>query len=191
MGLKIGPSDVLSNNFDLWIVSHGGVASNALCDYLEEKGIKTRPENYGLICHKSHPGTSVDIPILVVYGDYEKSIRSMDRRGFLSANATKMRFGMNLPEIKLERLIHNYPADPLGIKFFLDSFAYAKNENLDNIQFLEYPYREKTLEGVLRDLGLNVDVSSFNLRERKKKWLPISSPVEKIIDIYRDYEFQK
>ena len=89
---EIGPSDVDVDSIDLWVVSHGGVASNAICDFLENNGIRTRPKNYGLICHKKHPGYSVKVPILVVYGDFEMSIKSMDRRKFLTANATKMRY---------------------------------------------------------------------------------------------------
>ena len=62
---EIGPSEVDVNSIDLWVVSHGGVASNAICDFLEINGIRTRPDNYGLICHKMHPGSGVNIPILV------------------------------------------------------------------------------------------------------------------------------
>ena len=66
----LGPSEPNADDMDVWVVSHGGVASNALCDHMEAQGIRTRPENYGLICHKQHPGISVGKPILIIHGDY-------------------------------------------------------------------------------------------------------------------------
>ena len=153
---EIGPSDVDSDSIDLWVVSHGGVASNAICDYLQKNGLRTRPNNYGLICHKQHPGNSLKIPILVIYGDFEGAIRSMDRRGYLTANATKMRFGMDLPEISLKRLIETQPRDPMGIIEFLDSFKNAKEKGIDNIEFLCYPYSNQDAVTKLQNLGFKL-----------------------------------
>jgi hypothetical protein len=188
---EIGPSSIQSDQMDVWIVSHGGVASNAICDYLQEQGLRTRPENYHLICHKQHPGVPLGIPIVVVYGDYESAIRSMHRRGFLEANATKLRFGMNLPEVNLKRLLSNYPEDPLGIKQFLSSFKEAKDSDLDSIQFLKYPYDINAAKVVFDNLGLPVDLSTFELRDRKKNWRRTSTEVSKIIDIYKKYSFEE
>ena len=101
----LGPSEVDAESIDVWVVSHGGVASNALCDHMQEQGIRTRPDNYGLICHKQHPGVSIGKPILVIHGDYLDVIRSMDRRKFLTVNAAKMCLGINTPEIPLSRLM--------------------------------------------------------------------------------------
>ena len=109
----LGPSEVDADSIDIWVVSHGGVASNALCDHLQNQGLRTRPENYGLICHKKHPGDKVGKPILVIHGDYLDAIRSMDRRKFLTANAAKMCLGIDAPEIPLTRFLDSFPDDPL------------------------------------------------------------------------------
>jgi len=188
---EIGPSPIQSDQMDVWIVSHGGVASNAICDYLQEQGLRTRPENYHLICHKQHPGTPLGIPIVVVYGDYESAIRSMHRRGFLEANATKLRFGMNLPEVSLKRLLSNYPDDPMAIKQFLSSFKKAKDSGIDSIQFLKYPYDINAAKTAFENLGLSLDLSTFNLRDRKKNWRRTSTEVNKIIEIYNEYNFEE
>ncbi len=186
---EIGPSEVDVNSIDLWVVSHGGVASNAICDFLEINGIRTRPDNYGLICHKMHPGSGVNIPILVVYGDFEFAIKSMDRRKYLTANATKMRYGMDIPEINLKRLIETKPEDPLGIIDFLNSYLIAKKEEIDKVEFLEYPYKIKDAEEKLKKLGFEVDFSDFSLRERKKKFGLISKEVKYLLEIYGELNF--
>ena len=186
---EIGPSDVDVDSIDLWVVSHGGVASNAICDFLENNGIRTRPKNYGLICHKKHPGNSIKVPILVVYGDFEMSIKSMDRRKFLTANATKMRYGMDIPEINLKRLIETNPDDPMGIIEFLDSFKLAKERKLDEIEFLQYPYNNNDAEEKLKKLGFVVDFTDFALRERRKKFGIISKEVKLLLEIYKQLNF--
>ena len=186
---EIGPSDVDSDSIDLSVVSHGGVASNAICDYLQKNGLRTRPDNYGLICHKQHPGNSLKIPILVIYGDFEGAIRSMDRRGYLTANATKMRFGMDLPEISLKRLIETQPRDPMGIIEFLDSFKNAKEKGIDNIEFLCYPYSNQDAVNKLQNLGFEIDFEGFSLRERKKKFGIVSRDVKEILSAYKDTVF--
>ena len=40
----LGPSEVDAESIDVWVVSHGGVASNALCDHMQKQGLRTRPE---------------------------------------------------------------------------------------------------------------------------------------------------
>lgn len=185
----IGPSEVEVDSIDLWVVSHGGVASNAICDFLELKGIRTRPENYGLICHKKHPGESINVPILVVYGDFGFAIKSMDRRNYLTANATKMRYGMDIPEIKLKRLIETNPDDPMGIIEFLNSFKIAKDKEIDKIEFLQYPYNNKDAEEKLKKLGFEIEFNDFLLRDRKKKFGLISKEVKYLLDIYEELNF--
>lgn len=186
---KIGPSNVRAEDLDIWVVSHGGVASNAICDYLEEKGLRTRPENYGLICHKQHPGSPVKVPILVLYGDYEAAIKSMARRTYLSAIATKLRFGLDIPELSLRRLIESFPEDPLGIIGFLNSFKIAKEDGLDDIEFLQYPFTNQDAEAALARLGFDVDMNAFVLRERKIDSRPLSNDVMELLEKYGRLEF--
>ena len=187
--IKIGPSNVRAEDLDIWVVSHGGVASNVICNYLEERGLRTRPENYGLICHKQHPGTPVKVPILVLYGDYEAAIRSMARRTYLSAIATKLRFGLDIPELPLRRLIGSFPEDPLGIIGFLNSFKNAKEDGLDDIEFLQYPFTNQDTEAALARLGLDVNMNTFVLRERKIDSRPLSKNVMELLEKYGRLEF--
>jgi len=181
----IGPSDVPIGDIDIWVVSHGGVASNAICDHLESQGIRCRPANYGLICHKQHPGGKLGIPILVIHGDYLDAIKSMDRRKYLTANASKMLLGIDAPEIPLKRFLNSYPEDPIGFKVFLESFK----DSEDEVYFLEYPYSNEQASIAFKELGLNVDLSNFALRERKRKWGRRTPEVQKILDVYSDFEF--
>ena len=187
----LGPSEVDSSSIDVWVVSHGGVASNALCDHMQKQGIRTRPENYGLICHKRHPGTPIGKPILVIHGDYLDAIRSMDRRKFLTANAAKMCLGINAPEIPLSRFLQSFPDDPVGFSMFLESFRNAKSSGTDNVAFLRYPYTNDEALDAFKSLGVKIDMEGFSLRERKKKYSPRSKDVKAILDVYRNYNFEE
>ena len=187
----LGPSDVDADSIDLWVVSHGGVASNALCDHLQDRGIRTRPQNYGLICHKQHPGVSIGKPILVIHGDYLDAIKSMDRRKFLTANAAKMCLGINAPEIPLSRFLQSFPNDPIGFSVFLESFKNAKQNNVDKVAFLRYPYSNEDAKIALNSIGIDVDLTGFALRERKKKFSPRSKDVKAVLEIYQDFDFKE
>ncbi|MBT3657962.1 hypothetical protein OAO34_05915 [Candidatus Poseidoniaceae archaeon] len=187
----LGPSDVDADSIDVWVVSHGGVASNALCDHMQSQGLRTRPDNYGLICHKQHPGTSIGKPVLVIHGDYLDAIRSMDRRKFLTANAAKMCMGINAPEIPLSRFLQSFPDDPVGFSMFLESFRNAKENNLDKVAFLRYPYTNEEAILAFESIGVEVDMSGFSLRERKKKYSPRSKDVKVVLDIYADFDFKE
>ena len=187
----LGPSEVDANSIDIWVVSHGGVASNALCDHMESQGIRTRPENYGLICHKQHPGKSIGKPILVIHGDYLDAIRSMDRRKFLTANAAKMCLGINAPEIPLSRFLQSFPDDPVGFSMFLESFRNAKKLDLDKVAFLRYPYTNQEAIEALKSIDVDINMEGFSLRERKKKYSLRSSDVKSILDKYSDFDFKE
>ena len=187
----LGPSAVNAESIDVWVVSHGGVASNALCDHMEKNGIRTRPENYGLICHKQHPGTRIGKPILVIHGDYLDAIKSMDRRKFLTANAAKMCLGINAPEIPLSRFIQSFPKDPVGFSMFLESFKIAKKNGTDNIAFLRYPYTNDEAVQALQSIDVDLDMTGFALRERKKKYSPRSKDVKSILETYADFDFKE
>ncbi len=187
----LGPSAVQPDSIDVWVVSHGGVASNALCDHMEAQGIRTRPENYGLICHKQHPGEKIGKPILVIHGDYLDAIRSMDRRKFLTANASKMCLGINAPEIPLSRFLQSFPDDPVGFKMFLESFKQANEDGIDNVAFLRYPYSNQEALEAFNKLGVEINLEGFALRDRKKKYSPRSKDVKQILEIYSDFEFKE
>lgn len=189
--LPLGPAQVPVDEIDIWVVSHGGVASNVLCDHLEKQSIRCRPDNYGLVCHKQHPGEQIGKPILVIHGDYLNAIRSMDRRDFLTANAAKMCLGLNAPEIPLSRFLQSFPKDPVGFSMFLNSFLEAKNSGLDNVVFLRYPYSNDQANNALQQLGIDIDLSGFELRERKKKFSPRSKDVKKILEIYSEFNFEE
>lgn len=187
----LGPSEVDADSIDVWVVSHGGVASNALCDHMQSQGIRTRPGNYGLICHKQHPGISIGKPIIVIHGDYLDAIRSMDRRKFLTANAAKMCLGINAPEIPLSRFLQSFPKDPVGFSMFLESFRNAKESGLDKVAFLRYPYSNEEALRAFEEVGIEVDMTGFALRERKKKYSPRSKDVKTILEIYQNYNFEE
>ena len=158
---------------------------------MQKQGLRTRPGNYGLICHKQHPGTSVGKPILVIHGDYLDAIRSMDRRKFLTANAAKMCLGINAPEIPLSRFIHSFPEDPVGFSMFLESFRQAKQEGVDKIAFLRYPYTNEEANEAFQSIGVDVDMTGFALRERKKKYSPRSKDVKSILETYQSFDFKE
>ena len=88
---------------------------------MQKQGLRTRPDNYGLICHKQHPGKSIGKPILVIHGDY-LGIFVQWTGEFLTANAAKMCLGINAPEIPLSRFIQSFPEDPVGFGNVLGKF---------------------------------------------------------------------
>ena len=115
----------------------------------------------------------------------------MDRRKFLTANAAKMCMGINAPEIPLSRFLQSFPKDPVGFSMFLESFRSAKENKIDQIAFLRYPYTNDEAIQAFDSIGVNVDMSGFELRERKKKYSPRSKDVKAILDIYADFDFEE
>ena len=95
-------------------------------------------------------------------------LRSMAKRTYLSANATKMRFGLDIPELSLRRLINSLPENPLEIIELLNSFKIAKENGLDDIGFLHYPFTNQDAEASHARLGFDLNMSAFVLRERFK-----------------------
>jgi hypothetical protein len=115
----------------------------------------------------------------------------MDRRKFLTANAAKMCMGINAPEIPLSRFLQSFPDDPVGFSMFLESFRNAKENNLDKVAFLRYPYTNEEAIIAFESIGVEVDMSGFSLRERKKKYSPRSKDVKVVLDIYADFDFKE
>ena len=185
----LGPSEVDAESIDVWVVSHGGVASNALCDHMQKQGLRTRPDNYGLICHKQHPGVSIGKPILVIHGDYLDAIRSMDRRKFLTANAAKMCLNQCARDSSLE--IHNPSRKTLWASRCSSKDRQAKQEGIDQIAFLRYPYSNEEAIKAFQSIGVDVDMTGFALRERKKKYSPRSKDVKSILETYQSFDFEE
>jgi hypothetical protein len=74
---------------------------------------------------------------------------------------------------------------------FLESFRNAKENNLDKVAFLRYPYTNEEAILAFESIGVEVDMSGFSLRERKKKYSPRSKDVKMILDIYADFDFKE
>ena len=115
----------------------------------------------------------------------------MDRRKFLTANAAKMCLGINAPEIPLSRFLQSFPKDPVGFSMFLESFRSAKESGLDKVAFLRYPYSNEEALQAFKEVGIEVDMTGFALRERKKKYSPRSKDVKSILEIYQNYNFEE
>ena len=111
---------------------------------------------------------------------------------FLStANAAKMCLGINAPEIPLSRFLQSFPKDPVGFSMFLESFRSAKESGLDKVAFLRYPYSNEEALRAFEEVGIEVDMTGFALRERKKKYSPRSKDVKTILEIYQNYNFEE
>ena len=92
------------SSLDLWIVSHGGVGSNALMNYMEKStSIKvinrTKHYGYGGTCHFGEK-TLIHVmrkndtpPVLVILGDIWNSMVSQHKRDILAMNIAKNRYG--------------------------------------------------------------------------------------------------
>ena len=109
----------------------------------------------------------------------------------MTANAAKMCLGINAPEIPLSRFIQSFPEDPVGFGMFLESFRIAKANGTDKIAFLRYPYTNEQAIQAFESIGVNVDMSEFALRDRKKKYSPRSKDVKSILEVYENFYFKE
>lgn len=153
------------SSLDMNIVSHGGVGSNYLVDYLQKKGLKVRSDpTYGHICH--YPRKLIPTqPCLYVYGDIPNAILSMHRRSYLITNMNKIRLGIADQTDRREPLLRQYPDDPIGIKDQIRNF-----QNTENTVMLRYPYTVKELEEALQKLGFHPDLSGFQVWKRRSEY---------------------
>jgi len=172
---------------DVYIVSHGGVASNALNSFLQSKGIRCGYSDlptamYYYFCHYPAPLTN-KTPCIYIHGDYTRSIISQYKRNILSLNAKKMQ-GIDLEKkMTLKELIHKNPADPLGI------WNQKKNfQGASNTWCLEYPFHSNDLDRIFKEMGLEVDVSTFPTTPRTSttdnNTFPFSSRLQYILSVY-------
>ena len=77
----------------------------------------------------------------------------------------------------------------MGIIGFLNSFKNAKEDGLDDIEFLRYPFTNQDTEAALARLGLDVNMNTFVLRERKIDPRPLSKNVMELLAKYGRLEF--
>ena len=203
------------SKLDIHIVSHGGVASRYLAEYLQKKGIVAAP-HYTSVAHlnqpadrglliqylqhpdvynfqnTSHCATKLipNQPTIYVYGDMVNSIISQYNRGILHFNATKINLERNYGWESLEYFIENFPNDPLGIKK-----QYANFKGTPNTIFLEYPYDRDTLNRALKKLGHTVDLEDFIVKPRQttyhKQEMELDSVLKRIIEVYATYDFDQ
>ena len=185
------------STLDLWVVSHGGVGSNYLIDYLESQGLKLGPnlskQYYQRICHLGNKNM-VDMvwdgsgtPALVIVGDIWSSLLSQHRRNWLRMNVAKNIFGDQKCEMKsYSRYVDLNPEDPVGIKSMIKTFMRTKNT-----VFLKAPYTKDSVAAALKMLGLQqvVDdklLNSFMVAKRTSN-APVSS-VAVLKPMYAPYE---
>ncbi len=149
---------------DLRIVSHGGVGSVYLTDYLNTKlKVKTNQTKYNETCHSPFP---VDVPTIFIYGDYQNAIISMYQRGMLNVNATKMHLDRDYDYKSLEWFIENYPKDPIGIKKIRLLYF-----NRACCTVLKYPFTKETVHKTLGSLGFDIDCSDIKIKPRKAHFI--------------------
>ena len=74
---------------------------------------------------------------------------------------------------------------------FLESFRQAKQEGIDQIAFLRYPYTNEEAAQAFQSIGVDVNMTGFTIRERKKKYSPRSKDVKSILEIYQNFDFKE
>ena len=179
------------NSLDLYILSHGGVGSNYLIDYLQERGlaVKTNIKLYQNTCHYSYKLVP-DKKTIYIYGNIIESIISQYKRGYLHVNATKIHKSRDYNHENLEYFIKNYPDDPIGIKKQINSLKNSKNT-----VFIEYPYDKDNLENAFKILNLKIDLKNFNIKNRNtilkiEDLHNYDNILQNIIKVYINYDYK-
>jgi len=189
---------------DLCIVSHGGVGSNYISNFLYKQGIQTNcylKEKilYPLTCHNPmmlHKRTNT--PCLFIYGDYTNAILSMSKRQFLHINASKMHCdtigsASGWPDRPLSQFINKFPNDPLGIKRIIRRF-----KDDPQTTCIKYPYTKEQIENTFKTIGINVETDTMVIKNRTsydlnelELYVPDRYNIENIkyiIDIYKNFD---
>ena len=145
------------NDFDIWVVSCGGVGSNYVCDFLYDNNIKThcrRVSCHGNICHLNKK-LIPDKNCIYIYGDYEYAIKSQERRKLLQINLRKLKIlypeGREIPD-----------DDPFLYKYQLENF-----KNTENTYLLKYPYSKDDLIKCFNYFNLNIDIDKIEIKNRE------------------------
>jgi len=151
---------------DINIVSHGGVSSNYLVAYLQNKGLRVISHIYEYVCH--YPTKLLPFQkCIYLYGDIPSAILSMHRRNYLVVNMNKIRWGITDHVDRREHFLKMYPDDPVGIKAQINHFRNTKNTVM-----LQYPYTVEQLQQAMDTLNIHVDLSEFKIQKRKNEYRP-------------------
>jgi len=189
------------DSLDLWIVSHGGVAANALVSHIQTTTNIT-VQSGGLDDLSFHEQArfspsplSRSTPTLLIIGDFTGAIRTMQRQSLLTINTEKITFGttnkcgLTLPEIV------SLGIDPIGIKKQLKFFI--QHGPAGKTVVLQYPFTMKSLTGALNALGLSApDMQPFTMRPRaptqlvQKEWEMIGKVTQRYSRLEKDLKEQ-
>jgi hypothetical protein len=86
------------NSLDIYVVSHGGVGSNAIIDYIEQNtSLHAKGDDEEMYRQSCHLGSPVWVPLvrqqatptLVLMGDFWRALCSMQKRKWLPMNIAK------------------------------------------------------------------------------------------------------
>lgn len=152
--------DAYVRSLDLYIVSHGGVGSNYLVEYLLEKGINTKSDQnmYQLTCHRARYVKGVRT--ICVRGDYGNAILSMHQRKVLTRNASKIWYNSDTDRRPLKHYLKEFHYDPVGIEQIELTFKDTDAE------MLWYPYSQSSIRNALQSLDFDVDLSDIQIKPR-------------------------
>jgi hypothetical protein len=87
------------NSLDIYVVSHGGVGSNAIIDYMEQNtSFHAKGDDEEMYRQSCHLGSPVWVPLvrqqatptLVLLGDFWRALCSMKKRNWLRMNLAKV-----------------------------------------------------------------------------------------------------
>lgn len=181
-------------SLDLYILSHGGVGSNYLISYLQNKklSVMTNIILYQNTCHYSYKLVP-DKKTIYLYGDIINSIISQYKRNVLHINATKIHELRDYNHENLVYFLKKYPDDPIGIKK-----QYYSLINSKNTISIKYPYDKDELKKAFKILNLKVELLNdikiknrktvFN-KEKNKEYVHKNPILQKIIQAYIDFDY--
>ena len=151
--------DVLADyvrSLDIWIVSSGGVASNALGAYLYDNNIYygfTKPSaeakanftSFVSTCHPPYQFVANPPSILYVYGDLRNALQSVLHQHYMLLNMEKLTYGTDskcrFGASSLESLLESNHPDPYGVAHQLKNFMSVDTPTV----FLNYPFTGSSL----------------------------------------------
>jgi len=168
------------NSLDIYINSHGGVATNYLSDFLYSSGFNVNCKNNNLPMYRRtcHLSECLDdkTPTIHIHGDYVNAIISMHKRNFLKGNAFKIHYSLsqefaleafrdNVHQFSLDHFLKKFPDDPIGFKKMKNNFS-----GLDNVFFLKYPYSLADLQSAFNFLNIDIDLNNFKIKQRSSDY---------------------
>jgi hypothetical protein len=106
------------NSLDIYVVSHGGVGSNAIIDYIEQNtSLHAKGDDEEMYRQSCHLGSPVWVPLvrqqatptLVLMGDFWRALCSMKKRKWLPMNIAKA----SLSQLSLIDFLHTLTSNIL------------------------------------------------------------------------------